>query len=165
MAPSIPANPAVVGIISDTHGVLRPEAVAALRGSDLIVHAGDIGDHEGPQVLEGLRALAPLIAVRGNCDREAWALDLPFEETFGIGGLLVHLLHDLARLDFLPQTAGIAIVISGHTHRPRIDRQEGVLYINPGSAGQRRFDLPVAVARLRLTPGGPEAEIVKLGVK
>jgi putative phosphoesterase len=162
MDPSIPKNPRLVGIISDTHGVLRPEAVEALRGSDLIVHAGDIGDGEGPQVLAGLRALAPLIAVRGNCDRDAWALELPVEETFEVGGLMVHVLHDLARLDFLPQTAGIAVVISGHTHRPRVDRKDGVLYINPGSAGQQRFDLPVSLARLNLARKGPQAEIVKL---
>ena len=165
MDPRIPAHPALVGIISDTHGLLRAEAVAALSGSDLIIHAGDIGDDEGPQVLDRLRALAPLIAVRGNCDRGAWALELPVEETIEIGGQLVHLLHDLAKLDFLPQTAGISIVISGHTHRPRVERKEGVLYVNPGSAGQRRFDLPVCVALLRFGAGGAEAEIVKLEVR
>ena len=165
MDPKAPANPALVGIISDTHGVLRPEAVTALRGSELIVHAGDIGDGDGPQVLAGLRALAPVVAVRGNCDRDAWAMELPVEETFELGGRLVHLLHDLARLDFLPQTAGISIVISGHTHRPRVERKEGILFVNPGSAGRRRFDLPVCVALLRFGAEGPEAEIVKLEVR
>lgn len=161
-APEPTGAPLLVGLISDTHGLLRPEALRALAGCGLIVHAGDVGQ---PHVLDGLRELAPVVAVRGNCDRE-WALELPVEETREVGGRLLHVLHDLARLDFRPETAGVAVVVSGHSHQPRIRRQGGVLYVNPGSAGPRRFDLPVSVARLAL--GGaaspPRAEIVELDV-
>jgi uncharacterized protein len=136
-----------VGVISDTHGLLRPEAVTALRGSELIVHAGDVGEAE---VLERLRAIAPTIAVRGNIDSAAWARALPETEVVAIGDLQLYLLHDLTSLDLDPKAAGFAAVVSGHTHRPSADVRDGVLYLNPGSAGPRRFALPVAVARLEV---------------
>ena len=150
--------PIVVGVISDTHGLLRPAAVAALAGSDLIVHAGDI---VGPGLLDELRRLAPLHAVRGNCDGP-WARQLPEEETFTVGGLLVHVRHDLARLTLNPVAAGVAVVISGHSHRPAVVRRDGVLYVNPGGAGPRRFALPATVARLLIAAGAAEAAIVEL---
>jgi len=148
----------VVGLISDTHGLLRPEAVAALAGSDLIVHAGDI---VGAHVLDELRRLAPLHAVRGNCDG-AWARALPEEETIAVGGLLLHVRHDLARLALNPVAAGVAVVVSGHTHRPEVARRGGVLYVNPGGAGPRRFALPATVASLSIAGGAAEARIVEL---
>lgn len=148
----------VVGVISDTHGLLRPAALAALAGSDLIVHAGDIG---GGHVLEELRRLAPLHAVRGNCDG-AWARALPDEETIAVGGLLLHVRHDLARLALDPVTAGVVMVISGHSHRPEVARRNGVLYVNPGGAGPRRFALPPTVARLEIVDGAAQAAIVEL---
>ncbi len=161
MSGRLPAAPRQVGVISDTHGLMRASALTALRGSDLIIHAGDIG---GVEVLDELGDLAPVVAVRGNCDID-WPHELPAEQTLELGGLLVHLLHDLQKLDFRPETAGIAIVISGHTHRPRVERKDGVLYLNPGSAGPRRFDLPVCVARLSLGGKEPEVEILKLRVR
>jgi len=148
----------VVGVISDTHGLLRPEAVAALAGSDLIVHAGDIG---GGHVLDDLRRLAPVHAVRGNCDG-AWARALPEEETIAVGGLLLHVRHDLARLSLDPVAAGVAAVISGHSHRPEVVHRDGVLHVNPGGAGPRRFALPATVARLRIVDGAVQALIVEL---
>lgn len=154
--------PFLVGLISDTHGLLRPEALRALEGCSLIVHAGDVGQ---PHVLDGLRELAPVVAVRGNCDRD-WARDLPLEATPEVGGRLLHVLHDLGRLDFSPEAAGVAVVVSGHSHQPRIRRQGGVLYVNPGSAGPRRFELPVSVAKLVLdgATAPARAEIVELDV-
>ncbi|MHB8079400.1 MAG: metallophosphoesterase family protein [Candidatus Krumholzibacteriia bacterium] len=148
----------VVGVISDTHGLLRPAAVAALAGCDLIVHAGDI---VGAPLLDELRRLAPVHAVRGNCDG-AWARALPEEETLDIGGLLVHVRHDLARLTLDPVAAGVAVVISGHSHRPVVARRDGVLYVNPGGAGPRRFALPATVARLTIADGAAGATIVEL---
>ncbi len=152
----------MVGIISDTHGLLRPQAVDALRGSDLIIHAGDVGP---PAILEGLRELAPIIAVRGNVDRETWAAaKLPKQETVDAGGSLLHVLHDIGDLDLDPLEAGFAAVIFGHSHRPSIERRGGVLYLNPGSAGPRRFSLPVTVARLTVAAGELRPEIVTLDV-
>jgi hypothetical protein len=148
----------VVGVISDTHGLLRPEAVAALAGSDLIVHAGDIG---GGPVLDDLRRIAPVHAVRGNCDG-AWARALPEEETIAVGGLWLHVRHDLARLTLASVAAGVAVVISGHSHRPEVMRRDGVLYVNPGGAGPRRFALPATVARLKIVDGAAAALIVEL---
>jgi len=149
----------LIGLISDTHGLLRAEALEALRGSDLILHAGDIGRSE---VLDGLREIAPVVAVRGNTDREGWAASLPETQMVEAGGIFVYLLHDRQRLDVSPAVAGIAAVISGHSHRPSIRRDRGVLWINPGSAGPRRFSLPVSVARLHIEPGRLDGEIVKL---
>ena len=150
-----------VGVISDTHGLLRPEAVAALRGSDLILHAGDVGD---PDVLERLRTLAATVAVRGNVDTAAWANALPMTEVVEVGELHLYMLHDLATLDLDPQAAGFAAVISGHTHQPVADMRDGVLYLNPGSAGPRRFTLPVAVARLDVDGTKVSHRIVDLRV-
>ncbi|WP_028081648.1 metallophosphoesterase family protein [Solimonas soli] len=148
-----------IGLISDTHGLLRPEAVEALRGCELIVHAGDIG---APEVLDGLRALAPVVAVRGNNDGDAWAQAVPETRTFAAGPLRLHLLHDLKLLDLDPRAAQIAAVVSGHSHRPRIYVRDGVSYINPGSAGPRRFSLPVSLALAEIDGGAIRARIVEL---
>jgi len=146
-------------VISDTHALVRDEALAALRGSDLIVHAGDIG---GPDVLDALRAIAPVYAVRGNNDRDAWGRTLPHTEVVEVGGHLLYLVHDIADLDVDPAAAGFAAVIYGHSHKPVAERRDGVLFLNPGSAGPRRFRLPIAVARLRVTRDTLEPEIVEL---
>jgi uncharacterized protein len=150
----------LVGVISDTHGLLRPEAVAALRGSQLIIHAGDVGSAE---VLDELRALAPTYVVRGNVDTQAWAAKLPATEAVEVGELHLWVLHIIAELDIDP-TAGFAAVIYGHSHKPSIEWRDGVLYLNPGSAGPRRFRLPVTVARLRVTGRSLRPEIVELDV-
>jgi len=150
-----------IGVISDTHGLLRPEAIDALRGSDLIVHAGDIG---GPDILEGLRRVAPVVAVRGNNDRDGWARDLSDTEVVRAGDTLLYVLHDLHELDLDPAAAGFKAVISGHSHRPDATERAGVLYLNPGSAGPRRFSLPIAVARLRIDGNVLSAEIVELPI-
>jgi putative phosphoesterase len=150
---------AVVGLISDTHGLVRPEALAALAGVDLIVHAGDIG---GPAVLEALRGIAPVVAVRGNNDREAWAASLPDIAKTEIGGVRLCVVHDLNELRLEPRRDDIDVVVHGHSHRPSVAHRDRVLIVNPGSAGPRRFTLPIAVARLRLAPEGPHAEIVAL---
>jgi putative phosphoesterase len=150
-----------VGVISDTHGLLRPEAVAALRGSDLIIHAGDVGS---PEVLEELRAVAPTFAVRGNVDRGAWAESLPATTVVEAGPHKLYVLHILEDLDLVPEAAGFAAVISGHSHKPHAETRRAVLYLNPGSAGPRRFRLPVTVARLRVTESGLEHEIVEVAV-
>jgi putative phosphoesterase len=150
----------VVGVISDTHGLLRAEAVSALRGCDVVVHAGDIGK---PDVIAGLRALAPrIVAIRGNVDLH-WARDFDDVADVTVAGRRLHVLHDLKQLDFDPAAAGVDVVISGHSHRAVLEHRAGVLYVNPGSAGPRRFRLPVTLARLRLAPGRDvEAEIVSL---
>jgi uncharacterized protein len=151
----------LIGVISDTHRLLRPEAVTALGGSDVIVHAGDVGD---PMVLERLRLIAPVTAVRGNNDRGTWAAALAETEVLEVSGRTLYVLHDLKALDLDPRAAGFDVVIAGHSHRPSIDRRDGVLYVNPGSAGPRRFSLPVSLARLRLGREGVDAEIVDLSV-
>lgn len=151
-----------IGVISDTHGLLRAEAVEALRGSDRIVHAGDVG---GPAILDELRALAPVHAVRGNVDRGEWSEALPATEVVEVGDTLLYLLHDLAVLDLDPAAAGFAAVIHGHSHRPSRETRDGVLYLNPGSAGPRRFHLPVTVARLTISGERLDAEIVELEVR
>ena len=148
-----------VGIISDTHGLLRPEARAALRGCELIIHAGDIGR---PEVLEGLREIAPVVAVRGNNDEGAWARELPDDDVVEVEGLLLYVLHDLAALDLDPVAASFKAVIAGHSHHPKIEKRAGVTYLNPGSAGPRRFKLPIAVARMRIVANEIEAQIVEL---
>lgn len=150
-----------VGVISDTHGLLRPEAVAALDGSDLIVHAGDVG---APDLLERLGIIAPTISVRGNVDTAAWAMSLPVTEVVEAGGVHLYVRHDLSALDLDPRAAGFAAVITGHTHRPKAEMRDGVLYLNPGAAGPRRFDLPVTVARLRIDGTRLTHEIVELRV-
>jgi putative phosphoesterase len=148
-----------IGVISDTHGLLRPEAVEALRGSDHILHAGDIGD---AGVLEALRALAPLTAVRGNNDRGPWASELPATAAVELGGALIYMIHDLGELDLDLRAAGMAALVTGHSHQPRVGERDGVLHLNPGSAGPRRFKLPVTVARLEVAGGSVSAEIVPL---
>ena len=150
-----------VGVISDTHGLLRPEAVEALKGSELILHAGDVG---GPEVLEALRRVAPVVAVRGNNDRGAWAEALPAYEAVEVGRTFVYVLHDLKEMDIAPAAAGFRVVVSGHSHKPLAEERRGVLYLNPGSAGPRRFKLPVTVARLKLDGGDAAAEIIHLSV-
>ena len=141
------SHPTHIGLISDTHGLLRKEALAALEGSELIVHAGDVGK---PEILAALEALAPVIAVRGNVDQEPWALQLPETAVAEAGPVKLYVLHDLAALDLNPAVAGFHVVVSGHSHKPLRSGQRGVLYVNPGSAGPRRFDLPVTVARLNI---------------
>jgi hypothetical protein len=138
---------ATVGLISDTHGLLRPEALDALLGSDLIIHAGDIG---APEIIEQLRALAPVVAVRGNVDKGDWASQLPLTAIAEAGSALIYVLHDLAQLDLDPVAAQFKVVVSGHSHRPGHAERNGVMYLNPGSAGPRRFHLPITVARLDL---------------
>jgi putative phosphoesterase len=150
----------LVGLISDTHGLVRPDALAALQGSDVIVHAGDIGK---PEVLDRLRTIAPTFAVRGNVDTAAWAKALPATETVEAGSHLIWVLHDIAELDLDP-AVGFAAVVFGHSHKPSIERRDGLLYINPGSAGPRRFWLPVTVGRLHVTADGLRPEIVDLAV-
>ena len=148
-----------IGLISDTHGLLRPEAVAALRGCAQIIHAGDIGK---PQVLDGLRVIAPLEAIRGNIDTADWAQVLPERLDLRIGGLTLHVLHDLKQLDIDPLAAGIDVVIAGHSHKPKVERRDGVLYVNPGSAGTRRFSLPISLALLELNDGQAQVELISL---
>ena len=150
-----------IGLISDTHGLLRPQAVETLRGSDFIIHAGDIGD---PRVLEGLRQLAPVTAVRGNVDRGAWASALPVTDILIAGDAIVYVIHNVAELDLDPAAAGFHAVVSGHSHQPGWRWKDGVLLINPGSAGPRRFKLPVAVGRLVVTGSGIAAETITLPV-
>ncbi|HEU4351300.1 MAG TPA: metallophosphoesterase family protein [Burkholderiales bacterium] len=148
-----------VGLISDTHGLLRPEALAFLRGSDFIVHAGDIGD---AAVLNELRRLAPLTAVRGNNDKGTWARSIAQAEVLEVGEVLIYVLHDLAELDLDPVAAGFRVVVSGHSHNPRIEERDGVLYVNPGSSGPRRFKLPIALAELHVAGSSVKARIVEL---
>lgn len=155
------AKSIIVGVISDTHGLLRPQAVAALRGCGLIIHAGDVGRTE---VIEGLRAIAPLFVVRGNIDQASWAASLPMTQTVEAGGLRVFVLHEIAQLDLDPAAAGFAAVVFGHSHQPLIETRAGVLFLNPGSAGPRRFKLPVTVARATVSGGRVRAEIVELSV-
>ncbi len=150
-----------VGVISDTHGLLRPEALAALQGSDLILHAGDIGPRE---ILDRLRKVAPTVAVRGNVDMGIWATALPLAEVIEAGGVQLYMLHDRAALDLDPIAAGFAAVVFGHSHRPGAEMRDGVLFLNPGSAGPRRFTLPVTVARLTVVGGTLTHEIVELKV-
>jgi putative phosphoesterase len=150
-----------IGVISDTHGMLRPEAIAALQGSQLILHAGDVGD---PAILEALRAIAPTVAVRGNVDKGEWAAALPLSTVVGVGERRVYMLHDIAALDLDPLSAGIAAVIFGHSHRPSAERRNGVLFFNPGAAGPRRFKLPITVARLRVDGDELTHEIITLDV-
>ena len=149
----------LVGVVSDTHGLLRPEVVKALQGVERIVHAGDVGS---PSVLEELRAIAPVVAVRGNNDRGDWASRLPLTEVVEVGEALLYLIHDLGELDLDPAAAGFHVVVSGHSHRPKLERRDGVLYLNPGSVGPRRFKLPIAFALLRVKGRSLHATVVEL---
>ena len=149
-----------IGLISDTHGLLRPEVLDFLRGSDHIVHGGDVCD---PSVLEALRAVAPLTAVRGNNDRGAWAESLRESELVRLGEIFLYAIHDLAEIDIEPLAAGVRVVVSGHSHRPSVEERDGVLYVNPGSAGPRRFRLPIAAAELAIEGERVAAKIVTFG--
>jgi putative phosphoesterase len=148
-----------VGVISDTHGLLRPEAIAFLNGSDFIVHAGDIG---GLSVVPALAAIAPVTAVRGNNDNDQWAKDFATSDVLQVAEVLVYVLHDLSELDLDPEAAGFQVVVSGHSHRPSIERRGSILYLNPGSAGPRRFKLPIAAAELQIVGSSVRARVVEL---
>jgi len=149
----------LIGVISDTHGLLRPEAVQALAGVEAILHAGDVGD---AGILEALRKIAPVTAIRGNIDQTGKCAALPETEWVELGGVVFYLLHDLKQLDLDPATAGIGVVVSGHSHQAKVERRRDVLYLNPGSAGPRRFRLPVTLARVTVEAGRVEAEIVEV---
>ena len=151
-----------LGVISDTHGLLRPEAVAALAGVERIVHAGDIGS---PDVLAALERIAPVSAVRGNNDRDAWAAAIPETEVIEIGGVSLYVLHDLHELDLDPRAAGFVAVIAGHSHQPRQEERDGVLYFNPGSAGPRRFRLPISLGRLTIAGGRVTGSLMTLAIR
>ena len=150
-----------VGLVSDTHGLLRDEALRALAGSDVIVHAGDIGD---ASILDRLRDIAPVTAVRGNNDRGAWAMALPDSAELNVNGRVVHVLHSVHDLRVDARTAGFDVVVAGHSHRPSIETRDGVLFVNPGSAGPRRFRLPVSVGRLIVTPDRIEPALIELSI-
>ena len=154
----MPAKPHRIGLISDTHGLLRRQAVEALRGSELIIHAGDVGD---PGILKELERLAPVVAVRGNVDTEEWAEALPLTAVAEAGSL-IYVLHDVNALDLNPAAAGFRVVVSGHSHKPGKIERDGVLYVNPGSAGPRRFQLPVSLARMDLGTTPYQVEFVTL---
>jgi putative phosphoesterase len=150
-----------VGVISDTHGLLRPEAVAFLRGCDLVIHAGDIGD---ARILTELGAIAPVSAVRGNNDKGPWAARVPETEALQVEDVAIYVLHDIAELDLDPAAARFRVVVSGHSHKPSVREVGGVLYLNPGSAGPRRFRLPVAVAEILVDAGSARAHVVELEI-
>lgn len=151
----------LLGIISDTHGLLRPEAIDALRGSAMIIHAGDVGK---AAVLQRLRGISSVIAVRGNIDTEPWAAALPETAIVAAGAHKILVLHDLSQLALDPAEAGLAAVVFGHSHKPSMEKRAGVLYLNPGSAGPRRFRLPTTLARLAVSPAGLEPELITLAV-
>jgi len=148
-----------IGLISDTHGLLRPEALDALRGCDAIIHAGDIGE---PTVLTELARIAPVTAIRGNIDKGPWALALHETEVLEVGGVFIYVIHGVGDLDLDPAAAGMRVVVSGHSHQPGIREKDGVLYVNPGSAGPRRFSLPISVGRLVVRDGQVSAELVEI---
>ena len=151
----------MIGVISDTHGLLRPEALAALRGVDRILHAGDVGELE---VLDALRAVAPVTAVRGNVDHGAVGATLRETEVIEIEGISIYMLHEIQKLDLRPEAAGFRVIVYGHSHRPLIEEKKGVVYFNPGSAGPRRFRLPVSVGKLVLDRGLVRAEVMELEI-
>jgi hypothetical protein len=153
------ANVAVIGLISDTHGLLRPEALHTLGGSDLIIHAGDVGK---PEILAALNLLAPVVAVRGNVDQGAWASALPLTAAAEASSAAIYVLHDIQQLDLDPAVSGFQVVVSGHSHKASRTERGGVLYLNPGSAGPRRFHLPVTVARLDLRESPWKVEFIEL---
>jgi uncharacterized protein len=156
-------NPVEIGLISDTHGLLREEAIRALQGSDLIIHAGDIGK---PEILDALKKIAPVVAVTGNIEQgaaaPAWARELPATAIAELGPVTIYVIHDLHMLDVTPVAAGFQIVVSGHSHRPSRTERDGVLYVNPGSAGPRRFQLPVSIARLDLSQTPYAVDFIEL---
>jgi len=149
----------IIGVISDTHGLLRPEAIQALQGSEHIIHAGDIGS---PEIIPALEKIAPVTAIRGNVDRQPWTKNFPETEVVELAGGDIYLIHDLKALDLNPRAAGFVAVISGHSHQPKQEIKDGVLYFNPGSAGPRRFGLPVTVGRLEIVAGKIIGRIIDL---
>jgi uncharacterized protein len=149
-----------IGVISDTHGLLRPAALEAFQGTELILHAGDIG---APEVIAGLRRLAPVVAVRGNCDRGGWPEAYPLRQAVRVEDVSILVLHDTKELKTGPPPEGTRVVVSGHSHKAAAEERDGVLYLNPGSAGRRRFSLPVTVAVLTVEGGEVAAEIVEIG--
>ena len=160
MNETLGAMPSIlIGVISDTHGLLRREAIESLRGSDHIIHGGDVG---GQEILRQLSAIAPVTAVRGNVDKSKWARKLPETDVLELGGISIYVLHDLTRLDLKPNAAGFSVVVSGHSHVPKQETHDGVLYFNPGSAGLRRFKLPISVGRLIVENGRVRGELVNL---
>jgi uncharacterized protein len=152
----------LLGLISDTHALLRPETLTALQGVDQILHAGDVG---APEILTALKKIAPVTAIRGNVDTQPWARTLPETELIEVESTTIYILHDLSRLDLKPEAVQIAAVIYGHSHRSKIEEKNGVLYINPGSAGPRRFNLPITVGKLEIKKGKLTAEIIHLHPK
>jgi putative phosphoesterase len=148
-----------IGVISDTHGLLRPEALTALGGCDRIIHAGDIGD---PRILTALASIAPLTAIRGNVDHEPWARKIPATNVLEVENVSIYILHNLGELDLRPEAAGFAAVVYGHSHAPKQETKNGVIYFNPGSAGPKRFKLPVSVGRLLVERGAVRGEIVPI---
>ena len=151
----------LIGVISDTHGLLRPEALTALAEAEHILHAGDVGD---PAILDRLRQIAPVTAIRGNIDTSGPCADLPPIEIVELDGRLFYMLHSIRDLDIHPKAADVSVVVSGHSHQPSIEHRDGVLYLNPGSAGPRRFQLPTSVALVTVAPEGVQARIVELPV-
>ncbi len=151
----------LIGVISDTHGLLRPEALEVLRGSKQIIHAGDVGS---PEILEKLSTIGPVTAVLGNVDKGAWSRKLSETQVLEVGGISIYVLHDLTQLDLKPKASGFAAVVSGHSHVPKQETRDGVLYFNPGSAGPRRFKLPVSIGKLIVEDGGVRGEILELQV-
>jgi putative phosphoesterase len=149
----------IVGVISDTHGLLRPEAVEMLRGSEHIIHAGDIG---APEIIPALQKLAPVTAIRGNVDHQDWCRRFAETEVVVLDGVHIYIIHDVNALDWNPKAAGFAAVISGHSHKPHQETKDGVLYFNPGSAGPRRFKLPITVGRLEISRGHLSATVLAL---
>jgi len=151
----------LIGIISDTHGLVRPQAIEALAGVEMILHAGDVGNQ---QVLDTLNEIAPVVAVRGNNDKGDWAESLPDWEVVEVGDVSIYMVHDVKEIDISPSGAGFQVVVSGHSHKPSVEEQRGVLYVNPGSAGPRRFTLPVTLAHLNVNGKKIKAHIVELSV-
>jgi len=150
----------LIGVISDTHGLVRPQAIKALDGVDMILHAGDIGNQD---VLDALKQIAPVVAVRGNNDKDDWAESLPDWEVVEIDSVSIYMLHDVKEIDISP-AGGFHVVVSGHSHQPSVEERRGVLYVNPGSAGPRRFTLPVSLAHLRIEGEKAQAKIIELSV-
>lgn len=150
-----------VGVISDTHGLMRPQAVKAMHGSDLIIHGGDVGQ---PEILDTLESIAPVHTVRGNVDYEPWTQRLPSTKVVEAGDVLIYVLHNLYNLNIDPVVSGFRMVVYGHSHRPSIEEKRSAIFLNPGSAGPRRFSLPVSVARVKVTGNEIETEIMELDV-
>jgi putative phosphoesterase len=154
-------NKFIIGAISDTHGLLRPEVISVFKGFNLIIHAGDIGN---PQVLDGLKAISKVIAIRGNNDKGMWAKRLPETEIVAVQGISIYIIHDIKEFILEPRATGINVVISGHSHHPKVENRKSVLFVNPGSAGPRRFNLPVSVARISVSHVNVEAELIEIAV-